>query len=934
MEPEQNSDVIIHYGIKRRSGRYPWGSGEEPYQHMGDFISRVESLRAKGYNDTEVAREMKMTTTDFRTQYAVANNERRALLVAKAKSMKHQGMGASEIGRKLGMNESSVRSLLDEDRNKRMNAAKDASTFLENQLKAKGGVIDVGKGVERELGISRPMMDQAIFMLEQKGYNVYGIGVRNQTNPDVQTNVMVIAPKNMTYGEAYKAQMHSLMDYHSDDGGKTFRQLQYPSSISSDRVKIRYADDKVSGKDMDGVIQIRRGVQDLDLGKDHYAQVRIMVDGTHYLKGMAMYADDIPDGYDIVFNTNKTSDTPKMKVLKKIGIDPDNPFGATIKANGQSTYIDKATGEEKLNAINKIKEEGDWFDNGHNQISAQFLSKQPKELIKRQLDYSYMDKVAEYDEIMTINNPTVKRKMLMDYASNCDKAAVDLKSAAFPREKWEVILPVRSMKETEVYAPNYKDGEKVALVRFPHAGTFEIPICTVNNKQKEARSTIGNTKDAIGISSKVAERLSGADFDGDSVVVIPMSRKVKINSTDPLPGLKDFDPKLDYGTKEIDTGKFDKKGQPIYEYVDSVTNKPIKVMTKQQKGIQMGMVSNLITDMTIQGAGPDELARAVRHSMVVIDAEKHHLNYQRSEKENNIAELRSKYQGHYDKNGKYHEGGASTLISRAKAEERTDKVYGSPIINKKGRFGYDPTKPEGALIKKTRKETYIDRKTGKTVERMTKSTQMAEATDARVLSTGTAQEEYYAEYANRCKALANKARLEYLATPTKTYSPQAAKTYAAQVQSLEAKLDISERNAPRERLAQYNAGQAVYQKRAALGEDMSKKDLKKARQQAITKARAEVGASGKKTRINIEPDEWAAIQAGAISDYKAGKILQKADPDQVRSYALPKATTRLSESTIAKIKGMSNVYTNAEIAEQLGVSVSTVSRALNDKIGD
>lgn len=934
MEPEQNSDVIIHYGIKRRSGRYPWGSGEEPYQHMGDFISRVESLRAKGYNDTEVAREMKMTTTDFRTQYAVANNERRALLVAKAKSMKHQGMGASEIGRKLGMNESSVRSLLDEDRNKRMNAAKDASTFLENQLKAKGGVIDVGKGVERELGISRPMMDQAIFMLEQKGYNVYGIGVRNQTNPDVQTNVMVIAPKNMTYGEAYKAQMHSLMDYHSDDGGKTFRQLQYPSSISSDRVKIRYADDKVSGKDMDGVIQIRRGVQDLDLGKDHYAQVRIMVDGTHYLKGMAMYADDIPDGYDIVFNTNKTSDTPKMKVLKKIGIDPDNPFGATIKANGQSTYIDKATGEEKLNAINKIKEEGDWFDNGHNQISAQFLSKQPKELIKRQLDYSYMDKVAEYDEIMTINNPTVKRKMLMDYASNCDKAAVDLKSAAFPREKWEVILPVRSMKETEVYAPNYKDGEKVALVRFPHAGTFEIPICTVNNKQKEARSTIGNTKDAIGISSKVAERLSGADFDGDSVVVIPMSRKVKINSTDPLPGLKDFDPKLDYGTKEIDTGKFDKKGQPIYEYVDSVTNKPIKVMTKQQKGIQMGMVSNLITDMTIQGAGPDELARAVRHSMVVIDAEKHHLNYQRSEKENNIAELRSKYQGHYDKNGKYHEGGASTLISRAKAEERTDKVYGSPIINKKGRFGYDPTKPEGALIKKTRKETYVDRKTGKTVERMTKSTQMAEATDARVLSTGTAQEEYYAEYANRCKALANKARLEYLATPTKTYSPQAAKTYAAQVQSLEAKLDISERNAPRERLAQYNAGQAVYQKRAALGEDMSKKDLKKARQQAITKARAEVGASGKKTRINIEPDEWAAIQAGAISDYKAGKILQKADPDQVRSYALPKATTRLSESTIAKIKGMSNVYTNAEIAEQLGVSVSTVSRALNDKIGD
>lgn len=67
-----------------------------------------------------------------------------------------------------------------------------------------------------------------------------------------------------------------------------------------------------------------------------------------------------------------------------------------------------------------------------------------------------------------------------------------------------------------MYAPNYKDGETVALIRYPHGGTFEIPILTVNNKQAEGKRVLGNTPaDAIGINSKVAGRLSGADFDGD-----------------------------------------------------------------------------------------------------------------------------------------------------------------------------------------------------------------------------------------------------------------------------------------------------------------------------------------------------------------------------------------------------------------------------------
>src|SRR5690606_21658099 len=86
-------------------------------------------------------------------------------------------------------------------------------------------------------------------------------------------------------------------------------------------------------------------------------------------------------------------------------------------------------------------------------------------------------------------------------------------------------------------------------------------------------------------------------------------------------------------------------------------------MTAKQKQSEMGKVSNLITDMTIKGANTNEIARAVRHSMVVIDAEKHNLNYKQSAIDNGISQLKQKYQGGADK-------GASTLISRTTSEQR------------------------------------------------------------------------------------------------------------------------------------------------------------------------------------------------------------------------------------------------------------------------
>lgn len=897
MNPIQE-DILMHYGVKRRSGRYPWGSGDNPYQHGGDFLSRVEELQRLGKSEKEIAQEIGLSTTDLRMQVRVAKHERRALQADRARSLRDDGKTLDEIASIMGFkNDSSVRALLNENTAENKNKARATAEILKKEL-AEKGALDVGTGVERTLGVSTGVLQEALFILETEGYNRYGVGVPQVNDPKKRTITPVISVPEIDQREVYQNLdlVKSVGEYHSSDGGDSWDKREYPASIDSSRVKILYGDE--GGALKDGVIEIRRGVADLDLGDSHYAQVRILVDGTHYLKGMAMYSDDMPDGADIVFNTNKHSGTPKMEVMKPIQADPDNPFGAFIKANGQSHYID-ADGTEKLSAINKLKEEGDW-DKMSKNLSSQFLSKQPLQLIRKQLDLTYADAADEFAEICALTNPTVKRKLLLDFADECDSAAVHLKAAALPRQSTQVILPLNAMKETEIFAPNYRDGEQVALVRYPHGGTFEIPVLTVNNKNPAAISILGkNIRDAVGINPKVAERLSGADFDGDQVVVIPTGRGVKIQSTPALKDLEGFDPKTQYSTEGKTGVRLLSKGAATQR--------------------QMGEISNLITDMTLKGAPESEISRAVRHSMVVIDAAKHKLDYRQSEKDNGIAELRKRYQGYTDEEGK-ERGGASTLLSRRKQTVDVPERQGSGVI--------DPT--TGKVVYKESGRTYVDPKTGKTVLATTKVSRIEVLDDVRKLSSGTLQEEAYAEHANRMKALANQARLEYKATPTLKRSASAAKAFEPEVTRLMSALRVAQLNAPREREAQRIANARV--KAKVQDNNITDKDeISKIRRAAINDARIATGASGKRTRITISDGEWTAIQAGAISDTTLSEILRYAEPKTVRERATPRATTQLSQARINRIKALANSgHTNSEIAEALGISTSAVSKYLNE----
>ena len=978
---EWDEEDIMHYGMPRRSGRYPYGSGENPYQHSRDFLGRIEELKKNGWEETpeNIMKEFGLSTTKYRIEKKICKDERRLDMVATAKSLKADGLGATEIARKMGLpNESSVRSLLNADSESRMMAARNTANFIKGEVD-KYGMVDVGTSAEIDLNVSKEMLNTALYLLERDGYPIYKGGIPQVTNPGQQTNQRVICKPGTEHKEIYQYEKVHLLNEDkmiSRDGGNTFeKKWTYPESLDSKRLQICYKED--GGIEKDGVIELRRNVPDLDLGESRYSQVRIMVDGTHYLKGMAVYRDDMPDGVDVIFNTNKSKDVAKMDVLKKIKNDPDNPFGSLIKdadQGGQYWYNDPKTGKKKLGLINKRADEGDW-DDWSDALPSQFLSKQSIALATKQLNLAKQTKLAEYDAICALENPTLKKHFLDKFSKECDSAAADLKAAALPGQKYHVILPINDLKENEVFAPGYEPGTKLALIRYPHGGTFEIPIVTVTHKNETGKKMIGlDSIDAIGINSKVAERLSGADFDGDTVMCIPThdpKGKIKIKSTDPLKGLEGFDPKIEYAER------------PGMQY-----------LKKGNVGTEMGKISNLICDMTLAGAPPEDLAKAVRHSMVVIDAEKHKLDYKRSEKENGIAALNKKWRKIVNEDGEEDWGrGASTIISRAKGQTSIAKTQGTPKINIKGKEWYDPSRPEGALIYKKADDLYYPvRKPGKNPNEVTyttvdgkkityrtddpeavakyapvknvtlkngkkvygstitnadgtisykvdykkeKSTRMAQTDDAMSLVSYSKHpmEIKYAEYANYMKDLANRSRIEMEGTGKIAYDANAKRKYQSEVDSLMKKLAIAESNRPKERAANRLANAEVNKKikeAEEAGNPYSNGDIKKLKQKALTKYREEVGSISRRERnIDITENEWKAIQAGAISEAKLKKILDNTDITKLREYATPKTTKQLSSAQIGRIKALSKSnYSLGEIAKKMGVSTSTVSSYL------
>lgn len=884
---------LAHYGILRKSGRYPWGSGGPETASNKSFLDMVEGLHKQGLSQLEIAKGLGITTTQLRAAKSIARNEQKQADIAMAQRLKDKGLSNVAIGQKMKLNESTVRSLLAPGQKDKVDVLQTTANMLKDQV-AEKKYIDVGSGVEHHIaGVSRTKLNNAIALLREQGYTIHYVKVP-QLGTNQQTTITVLAKPDTPYSEVFKNRDKiQLVSQVSTDGGRTFLGIHPPLSISSKRVGVRYAEQ--GGAEADGVIYVRPGVDDVSMGKSRYAQVRVTVDGSHYLKGMAMYRDDLPAGVDLVFNTNKHNTGNKLDAMKELkkdkdgNLDVDNPFGAVIDRQIIKEHPNGRV--EVTSAMNIVNDESNW-EKWSRSLSSQFLSKQSRVLAKTQLDMTFERKKNELNEIMSLTNPAVRKKLLEDFADGADSSAVHLKAAALPRQSNHVILPINSLKETEIFAPTFRNGERVVLVRHPHGGTFEIPELTVNNRNQEGRKLIGtDATAAVGIHSKVAARLSGADFDGDTVLVIPNDKK-HVKTSPPLDGLKVFDHIRLY---------------PKYE--------GMVVMDARTKGQEMGSISNLITDMTIKGANTTELAAAVRHSMVVIDAEKHELNWKQSAIDNGIPALAKRYQGRT-------QGGASTLISRAGSRldvpnrKPRSAALGGPVDKATGKKVFEPTG-----------ETRTDPR-GKVILNTFQTTKLAETEDARTLSSGTVIEKVYAEHSNKLKALANTARKAAVNTKNITYSSSANIAYANEVASLNSKLNIALRNAPLERQAQV-IGNAIYSQKLQANPEMEASEKKKIKGLALTAARVRTNA--KKQRIEITDSEWDAIQAGAISNNKLNQILHNTDPENIKRLATPRSNILMTDIKKQRAQAMlGSGYTQAEVASALGVSVTTLRTSLSN----
>lgn len=889
----EDSDYFAHYGTPRKSGRYPWGSGDNESEQLPrnmDLLQHIENMKKKGLTEAKIAEGLHMSTTTMRAKKSIAKTAKKQEDINQAWRLHEEGHSNVAIGKLMGIGESSVRALL-------APGAKDKSdnlTTIANMLKeqvAEKKYIDVGTGTEHHIpvpGVTATKLNLALAVLKEQGYEVHPVKILQQ-GTGRETRLQVLAAPGTTQREVFlnRSQI-KLVSEISEDGGRSFIGMDHaPLKVDPKRVAVIYGPD--GGAKADGVIYVRPGVEDVSLGNARYAQVRVAVGNDHYLKGMAMYKENLPDGIDLAFNTNKESTGNKLDAMKKNEKNPDgtpagNPFGTSVKR--QIVKVMPNGTEKVVSAMNIVHEEGNWSEWSRT-ISTQMLSKQSPRLAKSQLDMTYERHLKEYQDLSKLTNPTVKKLLLEKFGDSMDASAVHLEAAGIDqRQSWHAILPIASMPPTQVYAPNFRDGETVVLIRFPHAGTFEIPELTVNNNHPESKRLLGKSpRDAVGIHHSVAERLSGADFDGDTVLVIPNdSRKVKV--TPALEGLKNFDPRSEYRAYE---------GMPK--------------MTSKQKGQEMGKISNLITDMTIKNAPPSEIVRAVKHSMVVIDAEKHNLDYKASFKANNIAVLKEKYQGST-------RSGASTLFSKAGATE-----FVNDREPRKARDG-------GAIDKETGARVFVDTrkintKTGEL--KKIRSKKLAETTDAHTLvstPTGTPMERLYADHSNKLKVLANRARRDSVNTPLSTYDSTAAKTYSKEVASLNSKLSLAQRARPLERQAQIIAASTIKAKLDA-NPNLDEASRKKVKYQALETARTRTGA--KKKQIVIEQDEWNAIQAGALSDNKLQQIFAKSDIDTIRQLATPRSATLMTSTMTKRAQAMLNSgFTRAEVAGQLGVSLSTL----------
>ena len=192
-------DYLAHYGVLRKSGRYPWGSGNTEYSRSVSFLDNIAQLREKGMSDVDIAKGFGMTIKELRETNTIAINAKRAEDVGMAVKLKEKGYSNVAIGERMKINESSVRSLLARHLQDKQDILTETASILRNEVD-KGGYIDIGKGVATTRGISNEKLGSAVAILKDEGYSVLKVQVQQQgTASGNKTTIKVLCPPGTTY---------------------------------------------------------------------------------------------------------------------------------------------------------------------------------------------------------------------------------------------------------------------------------------------------------------------------------------------------------------------------------------------------------------------------------------------------------------------------------------------------------------------------------------------------------------------------------------------------------------------------------------------------------------------------------------------------------------------------------------------------------------
>lgn len=881
-----------------------WGTKEHPYDTANAFLEALAQFKAGGGTDKEFGDYLGLSSSNFRDMKSAAKNDVLSENIKSLNDMINRGNSLRSAAAALGVPEATARGWLSTKSNKGGSQIDSITSELRNML-ADGKYVDIGEGSEYILGVSTEKLRAAVKKLETEGYHVINYYQRQMTSIN-KTQMKVLVPADVESVDVRKdkSKISPPLFYMDSSTGKA-EKFERPRSISSNRVQVLAADDPHPlggvGIDRDGLIEVRRGVPELSLGKANYAQVRILVDGNKYLKGMCVYAPEgsLPDGIDVRFNSNKPTAEKGYKEAKS---NPNNPFGANIKEDdelmlAQRHYIDK-DGNRQLSCLNIVSEEGTWFE-WSKSLASQVLSKQRIDVIKRQLDSSLNANYRSYLKIMEIENEDIRAKMLDDLAGKIDQNAVALKGAAFNRQAAHVIIPNPDLKPGEIYAPNYRDGESCVLIRFPHGGLFEIPAVKVNNKSKSSKELIGNSIDAICMNPVDAKTLSGADFDGDTVQVIPNNDGAMIRM-EAQKDLQDFDP-------------------GIYKLGNYPNEKPLK---NKERGYQyMGSITNLITDMSMMGADVKDLVAATKFSMVAIDAWKHGYAVKPAWKELGIDDLIKKY-----RHGKR---GASTIISRTKSpvyvpEQRL--VTNKYEVPKDRLKDWEAGKP--VYIPTGRKK--FDKKTGEYVVAQMTVDKGSVQDPRNLVGHLSPKEDVYADFAYNMHELANSCRKEARMAAAYQKDVNATNKYADAVESIKAKVISRKRKSPYERLAQLIA-EADLQVKISDAPELTDnpKELKKAAAASLERARKKIQLTD--VDITLTDEEWEALFSNALTSDMFNYVLRHCDPIELSKRALHESDPVMSENMVKRINEMSkNGYSRLEIAEHTGFTLKQLKEVIKE----